>query len=143
MLAMSHLIKRKLEIRPQFHQADMMRVIHNVAYFHWFEEGRLQIMLEILPMDEAMALGLGMPITENYCCYKTPARFGDVLTLYTTHRVTDVYEGRLRFDHVLMNNKTRTEIACGYAVATLIDMSTMQLIKEWNGTLWERYQALR
>jgi acyl-CoA thioester hydrolase len=139
----SRLIKRKLEIRPLFHQADMMGVIHNVEYFHWFEEGRLQIMLDVLPIAEAMALGVGMPVVENHCCYRTPARFGDVLTLYTTHRVSDHYEGHLRFEHSLINNKNKTEIACGYAVATLVDMSTMQLIKQWTTDLWERYQSLR
>jgi acyl-CoA thioester hydrolase len=141
--ALSRLIKRKMEIRPLFHQADMMGVIHNVEYFRWFEEGRLQIMFEILPMAEALDLGVGMPVVENYCCYKTPARFGDVLTLYTTHRVAAPYEGRLRFDHSLVNNKNKAEIACGYAVATLVDMSTMQLIKQWTAKLWERYQSLQ
>jgi hypothetical protein len=34
-------------------------------------------------------------------------------------------------------------MACGYAVATLVDMATMQLIKEWTATLWDRYQSLR
>ncbi len=139
---MSRLIKRKMEIRPLFHQADMMRVIHNVEYFRWFEEGRLQIMFEVLPMAEALELGVGMPIVENYCCYKTPARFGDVLTLYTTHRVSDQYEGTLRFDHCLMNSKTKAEIASGYAVATLVEMTTMQLIRQWNETVWARYQSL-
>lgn len=137
------LIKRKLEIRPQFHQTDMMGVIHNVEYFHWFEEGRLQIMLDVLPIAEAMSLGIAMPVVENYCCYRAPARFGDVLTLYTTHRIAPRYEGHLRFEHSLVNDKNKTEIACGHAVATLIDLETMQLIKEWSPDLWERYQALR
>ncbi|MEI6148229.1 MAG: acyl-CoA thioesterase [bacterium] len=141
--ATSRLIKRKMEIIPRFHQADMMGVIHNVEYFHWFEEGRLQIMLEVLPMAEAMALGVAMPVVENYCRYKTPARFGDVLTLYTTHRVSSHYEGHLRFEHSLVNSRNKTEMACGYAVATLVDMATMQLIKEWTATLWDRYQSLR
>ena len=121
----------------------MMGVIHNVEYFHWFEEGRLQIMLEVLPMDEAVALGIAMPVVENHCNYKVPARFGDRLTLYTTHRVSPAYEGRLRFEHMLVRDGTRVEIACGYSVTTIVDMSTMRLIKEWKGELWDRYQALQ
>ena len=136
-------IKRKIEIRPKFHQADMMGVIHNVEYFQWFEEGRLQIMLEILSMDEAMRLDIAMPVVENFCSYKCPSRFGDVLTLYTTHSRLDVYEGRLRFDHLLVNSNNRKEIASGHTVTTLIKMSTTRLLKEWSGELWERYQALR
>ena len=136
-------IKRKIEIRPKFHQADMMGVIHNVEYFQWFEEGRLQIMLEILSMDEAMRLDIAMPVVESFCSYKCPSRFGDVLTLYTTHSRLDVYEGRLRFDHLLVNSNNRKEIASGHTVTTLIKMSTTRLLKKWSGELWERYQALR
>ena len=141
--ATSRLIKRRMEIRPLFYQADMMGVIHNVEYFRWFEEGRLQIMLEVLPMSEVLELGVGMPVVENHCCYKSPARFGDVLTLYTTHRISTRYEGHLRFEHSLMNNKNKVEVASGYAVATLVDMSNMQLVKQWTAELWERYQSLQ
>jgi acyl-CoA thioester hydrolase len=141
--AESRLIKRKLEIRPLFHQADMMGVIHNVEYFRWFEEGRLQIMLEVLPISEALALGVAMPVVENHCVYRTPARFGDVLTLVTTHRVSQRYEGSLRFEHSLVNGRNKIEIASGYAVATLVDMSNMQLVREWPADIWERYQNLR
>ena len=140
---MSRLIKRKMEIRPLFHQVDMMGVIHNVEYFRWFEEGRLQIMFEVLPMEEALELGIGMPVVENHCSYKASARFGDALTLYTTHRVLDCYEGRLRFDHSLVNGRTKAEIACGYAVTTLVTMPAMELIRQWTATLWDRYQSLR
>jgi acyl-CoA thioester hydrolase len=141
--ATSRLIKRKMDIRPRFHQVDMMGVVHNVEYFHWFEEGRLEIMLEVLPMAEALDLGVGMPVVENYCCYKTPARFGDVLTLYTTHRVSARYEGHLRFEHSLVNRRNKAELASGYATMTLVDMSSMQLVKQWSEGLWERYQSLR
>ncbi len=137
------LIKRKLTITPLFSQVDMMGVVHNVEYFHWFEQGRFQILLDVLPMTEAIRLGIGMPVVENHCSYKVPARFGDNLTLITTHRIVDAYEGRLRFEHSLVHPKTRTEIACGYGVSTLLDMTTMQLVKEWPADVWARYQALQ
>ncbi len=135
-------IKRKMEIHPRFDQTDMMGVIHNIEYFRWFEEGRFEILLDVLPMSEAIELGVAMPVIENQCFYKSPARFGDVLTLYTTHQMCSVYEGRLRFEHLLVNVGNKKEIASGYAEITLMDMTSMRLVKEWPDNLWRRYLAL-
>lgn len=119
-----------------------MGVIHNAEYFHWFEEGRLQIMLEILPFEEALRIGVAMPVIENLCRYLKPVRFGDPLILFTTHSIQPVYEGRLVFEHSLVHEKQKTEMAAGRTVATLLDMKSGQLVKEWPADLWRRYQAL-
>lgn len=139
----AHLLKRKLAISPHFHQTDMMGVIHNSAYLLWFEEGRLQIMFEILPFEEAVKLGLTMPVVENYCQYLKPVQFGDPLILFTTHQVQQPYEGRLVFEHSLVHEKFKTEMASGRTVATLVDARNHQLIKQWPEHLWRRYQALK
>jgi acyl-CoA thioester hydrolase len=135
-------ITRRLEITPRFHQTDMMGVVHNAEYFLWFEEGRLQVMSDVIPVTEALELGVITPVVENHCVYKTPARFGNQLTLVTTHNVLPAYEGRLRFDHHLVDKATKSEIASGYTVITLVDAKNMRLIKEWIPELWSRYQAL-
>jgi len=136
------LIKRKIAIRPSFHQTDMMGVIHNSVYFLWFEEGRLQIMLEVLPMEEALELGVAMPVVENAASYRKPVKFGMPLLLCTTHRIEPVYTGRLVFQHYLIHEKHKTTMAFGRTTATLIDIKTGRLVKEWPETLWKRYQAL-
>jgi acyl-CoA thioester hydrolase len=135
-------ITRRLDLTPRFHQTDMMGVVHNAEYFLWFEEGRLQIMTCVIAVTEALKLGVITPVVENHCVYKTPARFGDKLTLVTTHNLLPAYEGRLRFDHHLVNRTTKVEIASGHTVITLVDATNMQLIKEWSTELWARYQAL-
>jgi acyl-CoA thioester hydrolase len=135
-------VKRKLSLTPAFHQTDMMGVIHNSVYFLWFEEGRMQVLQEILPIEEAIRLGAAMPVVENICRYRKPVRFGMRLQLYTTHRVEPVYQGRLVFKHFLLHDKLRTEMAWGESVVTLVDHSTNQLIKTWPESVWERYQAL-
>jgi acyl-CoA thioester hydrolase len=136
------IVTRRLDFAPHFHQTDMMGMVHNAVYFHWFEEGRLQIMNSLLSFEEALELRVVTPVVENHCVYKKPARFGDHLTLLTSHRIVPAYEGRLHFDHVLTNRTTKAELATGHTVITLVDLSTEQLIKEWNKDLWERYQAL-
>ena len=136
------LIKRKLSIRPCFHQTDMMGVIHNSVYFLWFEEGRMQILLEVLPLEEALGLGIAMPVVQNTCHYRKSIKFGYPLLLYTTHNIQSVYEGRLVFNHYLMHEKEKTGMAFGQSATTLLDMRTQRLVKEWPDRLWQRYQSL-
>ena len=137
------LIKRKLAIQPAFHETDMMGVIHNSNYFLWFEQGRLQIMFEVLPLEEALKLGLFMPVVENICHYRKPVKFGMPLLLYTSHNLQPAYEGRLVFSHYLIHEKQRTAMAFGQTVMTFVAAATNKLIKEWPPGLWERYQELK
>jgi acyl-CoA thioester hydrolase len=137
------LIKRKLAIQPAFHETDMMGVIHNSNYFLWFERGRLEIMLEVLPVEEAMKLGVFMPVVENICHYRKPVKFGMPLLLYTSHNLQAAYEGRLVFSHYLIHEKLRTAMAFGQTAMTMVDAPTNKLIKEWPADIWRRYQALK
>ncbi len=136
------LIKRKLAISPAFHETDMMGVIHNSVYFLWFEQGRLQILLEVLPIAEALELGVAMLVIENTCQYRKAVKFGCPLLLYTTHHVQPVYEGRLVFNHYLMHETQKTTMACGQSVTTLLDLRTQKLVKTWPEPIWGRYQGL-
>ena len=119
-----------------------MGVVHNSVYFHWFEQGRLQILLEVLPLEEALELGLSTPVVQNTCHYRKWVTFGTPLLLYTTHHIQAVYEGRLVFNHYLMHEKNKTAMAFGQTVITLVDMRTQRLLKEWPENIWQRYQAL-
>ena len=120
-----------------------MGVVHNSVYFLWFEEGRLQILFDVLPLDEAVRLNVAMPIVENVCHYHQPVRFGDPLLLFTSHCIAPAYEGRLVFEHSLVHAKQKIELASGRSVATLVEARTHQLIKEWPADVWQRYQALK
>ena len=120
----------------------MMGVIHNAQYFLWFEEGRLQIATEILPIAEAINRHVAMPVVENVCRYHKPVRYGAELVLSTTHRIQSAYEGRLEFEHSLVDAHTKTEAASGVTVATLVDWRSGQLIKDWPVDIWQRYQKL-
>ncbi len=140
--ARGRLIKRRLAIQPAFHETDMMGVIHNSVYFLWFEQGRLQILLEVLPFQEALELGVAMPVVENSCHYRKAVRFGCPLVLYTTHHIQAVYNGRLVFHHYLMHETQKTTMAYGQSVATLLDLRTQKLVKSWPEKIWLRYQAL-
>ena len=135
-------IRRRLHLTPAFHQVDMMRVVHNVQFFYWFEMGRTQLMEEFMTLDASMKLGVAMPVVENQCLYRKPVRYGDPLVLLTEHQCLSAWAGRLVFSHSLVNRKLKTEVACGRTTTTLIELATGRLVKEWPEDLWRRYLAL-
>jgi acyl-CoA thioester hydrolase len=136
------LVTRKLVIEPEFHQVDLMGVVHNAAYFYWFEKGRLAILWQILPLDEAIRLGLGLPVVRQTCDYRKAIRYGDRLILTTTHEVLPHYEGRFLFRHSLVHEATKTEAAEAETDLAVLDMRTGQLVRELPAEVWARYQAL-
>jgi acyl-CoA thioester hydrolase len=140
---MDRIIKRKLFIEPKFHQTDMMGVIHNAEYFHWFEDGRLAIMREILPLSEVVRRNIAVFVVSNSCDYLHPVRLGDELVLTTTHEIHDPYAGKLVFDHSLVHAKKKTEMAQGRSVMTIMDMAAGTLVKTWPEDVWERYKNLK
>jgi len=138
----SRSIRRRLHLTPAFHQVDMMKVVHNVQFFYWFELGRTRIMEEFMSLDAAMQLGVAMPVVENQCLYRLPVRYGDPLVLLTEHRRLSAWTGRLVFSHSLVHRKHKTEVACGRTTTTLIELASGRLVKEWPEDLWRRYLAL-
>lgn len=139
----SRIVKRRLSIRPQFYQTDMMGVIHNSEFFRWFEEGRLQLFADILSFSDAMRYGIVLPVVRNVCDYLKPVRYGDKLILTTMHEVRAEYEGRLAFQHSLANEDTKVELAVGETVVTLVDLKTGRLIRELPEHVREQYWALK
>jgi acyl-CoA thioester hydrolase len=138
----ARLVKRKLAVQPRFHEVDLMGVVHNSVYFLWFEEGRLRILFDLLPLDEAIRLQVALPVVENVCRYHQPVRFGDPLVLFTSHLIVPVYEGRLVFQHSLVHENQKIEMASGQSSITLVDARTNQLLKAWPAGIWQRYQTL-
>ncbi len=137
------LVVRKMAIEPEFHQVDMLGMVHNVAYFHWFERGRLALLWEILPFAEAVRLHLGLPVVRHVCEYLKAAHFGDHLVLTTTHEIQPRYEGRLVFRHSLVHEGNKAEIATAETALTIMDVRTGQLVREFPHDVWNRYQAIR
>ncbi|NLP04079.1 MAG: acyl-CoA thioesterase [Fibrobacter sp.] len=136
-------IIRKLKITPRFYQVDMMGVVHNAEYFRWFEEGRLQIMTDIISIDQSASMGYAFPVIENTCRYLGFAGFGDSLIMTTIHKIESEYRGKLKFTHSIVNEKTRASIAEGETLITIIEYPSRKLVKEWPSEIWEKYQSLK
>ena len=136
------LIKRKTRIIPKLYELDMQGVVYNGHYFKWFDQARFEIILEMISVEEILETGLTFMIAENHCEYKNYVSYGEPLVLHTSHRINPVYQGRLVFNHSIMHEKKKTEIANGYSSLIVVNQKTKQLIKEIPDFIWKRYLNL-
>ena len=141
-MAKKRTIISRLSVEVEFHQVDMMHVVHNSEYFRWFEKGRLQIMEDIFPVSWAVENKIATPVVMNHAEYLWPARFGEVLVVTTRHRIMDRWDGRFVFEHSISNEKTKKELCFGQSAITVMDLGSGRLVKEISDDIWARYQAL-
>ena len=139
---MSRRARSTIEIEPRFDEVDMLGVVHNAVYFKWFEMGRLAILQRILPVQEALDMGVYLPVVKNTCEYKRPARYGDDLVLVTDMEWSGRYRGRIPFSHELTNARTRELVAVGETVVTVFDARHSKLVKDLPEDVLERIASL-
>ncbi len=134
-------IKRRLTVDVEFHQVDMIRVVHNAVYFLWFEKGRLDVIEQFFPLAVALEKRMALPVVENHCEYRWPAVLGDTLVVTTTHRKTDHWSGRFLFEHTITHLRTKREICTGRSAVTVVDLDTRRPVKHLPEEIWECYSC--
>ena len=142
-MASPRTIIRRVTVEVEFHQVDMMQVVHNSEYFRWFEKGRFQVLEELFPLEWAVANRVATPVVTNHCEYLKPAVYGDTLVVTTRHRLLERWDGRFQFDHSISNTRNKAEICSGQSAVTVVDMNTGTLVKEIPADVWQRYQNLK
>ncbi|MBE0645212.1 MAG: acyl-CoA thioesterase [Bacteroidetes bacterium] len=92
--------RHRFPLRVRFHHVDRMNVVHNLQYFYFFEEARIEYIRELgLPMDEQTFLSHDrFFIVRNVCDYFSPAMFDEQLTVLT--RIMQVRNTSIMFEHV-------------------------------------------
>ena len=77
-----------IDIRVRYAETDKMGVVYHANYFMWFEIGRCELLRAIgRSYREMEASGIGLPVIEAHCEYKSPARYDDELVVKTTGRL--------------------------------------------------------
>lgn len=140
---MARRITRRLAIKPEFRDIDMMGIAHNCVYFEWFERGRLVIMDEVLTPDNAVKLGIAVPVVKNFCEYYIPVKFSDRLELITRHKIVDEFTGKLEFTHELRNVSTHALHAFGECICSIVDFRTLKLLRKFSPEIQSIYQKLQ
>jgi YbgC/YbaW family acyl-CoA thioester hydrolase len=132
----------RTRVTVEFHHVDMMQIVHNVQYLHWFEKGRLRLVERFVPVQWALANDVAVPVVMNQCEYLSPATLWDELVVTTRHTLQDRWTGRFSFDHSISNRKTKVELCRGSSDITVTDMIARRVLKELPSELWARYKSL-
>ena len=76
-----------------------MGVVYHANYFIWFEIGRCELLRAIgRSYRELEDEGIGLPVIEAHCEYKSPARYDDELQVKTTGSAAVAGAGRVRYE---------------------------------------------
>lgn len=85
-----------ITIRVRYCECDPMGVAHHSAYAPWLEMGRTELLRERgYAYRDFEARGIFLAVTSLSIRYKRPARYDDVLEIFTT--ITDI--GHVKIDH--------------------------------------------
>lgn len=117
----------KTEFSVKYTEIDSMGIVHHSRYPKWFEAGRNDFLKSAgLPGSTLNALGLYLPLTEMNCKYKSPARFGDDITIITSLIYASCV--KVKFGYTIFN-KSAGKI---YAIGTTTHAWTNKGLKPFN-----------
>ncbi len=73
----------KYQREVKTHEIDIQQVVHNVVYFYYFEEARIEYLKALgFPIKNEIVIdGVEFVIAHNEADYHEPARLGDCLTI--------------------------------------------------------------
>ena len=111
-----------IDIRVRYAETDKMGVVYYANYFVWFEVGRCELLRTIgRSYRELEAEGIGLPVIEAHCEYKSPARYDDALRVKTTGKLLS--PARVEFAYEISRPCDGTVNATGRTVHAAIDTS--------------------
>ncbi|HXV76410.1 MAG TPA: thioesterase family protein [Candidatus Polarisedimenticolaceae bacterium] len=101
-------------IRVRYAETDRMGIAWHGRYLEWYETGRTELMRAAgcTYADVEDEAGIRFPVIEVGSRHLRPARYDDVVEIYT--RVTEVRGARVRFDYELVRASDRQTLATGY-----------------------------
>ncbi len=109
-------------IRVRTYQVDRQNVVHNIWYFYYFEEARVEFIRTLgLAVDADTFVGhTRFYVAHNACDYLSPALFDRELDILT--RISRVGTSSITFEHLAVERDTGRALARGSHV--LVHVST-------------------
>src|SRR5687767_14949567 len=113
-------IPQTINLRVRYAETDKMGVAYHANYFMWFEIGRCELLRAIgRSYREMEAAGIGLPVIEAHCEYRSPARYDDELEVRTWGRLLSL--ARVEFDYEISRPADATVNAVGRTVHAAVD----------------------
>ena len=122
---MSH--TSQTNIRVRYGETDKMGVVYNGNYALYFEVGRTEALREIgITYDSIEANGVMMPVHSMNLVFKKPAKYDEVLTVYTTFKSLPTVKTEISYEIKNSNN----ELVCsGETILVFVDMKTNKPVR--------------
>jgi acyl-CoA thioester hydrolase len=113
---------QSIAIRVRYAETDKMGVVYHANYFVWFEIGRCELLRAVGRTYRDMETsGIGLPVIEAHCEYRSPARYDDELVVTT--KGTLLSPARVEFEYEISRPSDATINAVGRTVHAAIDTS--------------------
>src|SRR5688572_13703166 len=111
-----------IDIRVRYAETDKMGVVYHANYFMWFEIGRCELLRTVgRSYRDLEATGIGLPVIEAHCEYRSPARYDDELQVRTTGKMLS--PARLEFVYEIRRPSDGTVNAIGRTVHAAVDIT--------------------
>jgi acyl-CoA thioester hydrolase len=100
------------EIRVRYADTDQMGVAYYANYLVWFEVGRNEFLRALgYPYVRLEREDLRMPVTEASCQYRSPARYDDVIDVWTS--IEEMGPASVRFRYRILRRADGKVLATG------------------------------
>lgn len=108
-------------IRVRYAETDQMGVVYYANFFVWFEVARVELMRQMGFSYKQMEVedDSFVVVARANCTYKQPARFDDVLRIYT--RVSESRRRTIAFAYEIFNDAAGTLVATGETLHVICD----------------------
>ena len=109
-----------INVRVRYAETDKMGVVYHANYLVWFEIGRCELLRAVgQNYRDLEAAGIGLPVIEAHCEYKSPARYDDELVVKTTGKMLS--PARIEFEYEISRPIDATVNAIGRTVHAAVD----------------------
>lgn len=105
----------RTELRVRYQETDQMGFVYYANYLIWFEVGRNELFRELeIPYTLLEQKGVYIPVTKADCEYKYPARYDDIVVVYT--KINNLTPARTRCEYVInrKDENKETLLAVGF-----------------------------
>ena len=93
--------------KAQYHETDMMGIVHHSNYVRWMEEARISVLKEIgWGYDVMEQNGIVSPVTSVECRYRKPTTFPDEVDIELF--VEEIRGARMKITYLMKNVKDET-----------------------------------
>lgn len=125
--------KHKITEVVKFHEIDMLGICNNAVYFNYFEDARikyLQNLAEKYSFKEFLVGNSFVIMAHNEIDYINSSYLDDKLTVFT--KIGKISKSSFSFEHYIIRESDKTEIAKGGGILVHIDKGTKksQLLQE-------------